>query len=112
MKKELDRTPNIGEVQEEVLKFWKEDKTFEKSLKNSLVKHMERCNRIFLDLDNYGIYIPEIIAGNIFNRKTIACEIVSAFDDLKEKMGDYSTFKDTLFFLGVKRQLISFVKNN
>ena len=85
---------------------------FEKSFKNSLVKHMERCNRIFLDLDNYGIYIPEIIAGNIFNRKTIASEIVSAFDDLKEKMGDYSTFKDTLFFLGVKRQLISFVKNN
>ena len=34
MKKELDRTPNIGEVQEEVLKFWKEDKTFEKSVQN------------------------------------------------------------------------------
>jgi len=33
MKKELDRIPNIPEVQEEVLKFWKEDNTFEKSLK-------------------------------------------------------------------------------
>ncbi|MBQ7884659.1 MAG: isoleucine--tRNA ligase [Clostridia bacterium] len=32
MKKELDRLPDIGKVQEEVLKFWKEDKTFEKSV--------------------------------------------------------------------------------
>ena len=32
MKKELDRMPNIPEVQKEVLEFWKEDKTFEKSL--------------------------------------------------------------------------------
>ena len=30
--KELDRIPNIPQVQEEILKFWKEDKTFEKSL--------------------------------------------------------------------------------
>ena len=32
MKKELDRIPNIPQVQEEILKFWKDDKTFEKSL--------------------------------------------------------------------------------
>ncbi len=32
MKKELERMPNIPEVQEEVLSFWKENKTFEKSL--------------------------------------------------------------------------------
>ena len=32
MKKELDRMPNIPEVQKEILDFWKEDKTFEKSL--------------------------------------------------------------------------------
>ena len=32
MKKELERIPNVAQVQEEVLKFWKEDKTFEKSL--------------------------------------------------------------------------------
>ena len=36
MKKELDRAPNIPEMQKEVLGFWKENKTFEKSLeKNS-----------------------------------------------------------------------------
>ena len=33
MKKELDRMPNIPEVQKDVLNFWKENKTFEKSLK-------------------------------------------------------------------------------
>lgn len=33
MKKELERTPNTQSMQEEVLKFWKENKTFEKSLK-------------------------------------------------------------------------------
>ncbi len=32
MKKELERTPNIPEVQKEVLQFWNENKTFEKSL--------------------------------------------------------------------------------
>lgn len=32
MKKDLDRAPNIPQVQEEILKFWKENKTFEKSL--------------------------------------------------------------------------------
>lgn len=32
MKNELDRIPNIPEVQAEVLEFWKQDKTFEKSL--------------------------------------------------------------------------------
>ena len=32
MKKELDRVPNIPEMQQEVLKFWEENKTFEKSL--------------------------------------------------------------------------------
>ena len=32
MKKELDRTPNIPEMQSEVLEFWKENNTFEKSL--------------------------------------------------------------------------------
>ena len=32
MKKFLDRTPNIPEVQAEVLKFWKENSTFEKSV--------------------------------------------------------------------------------
>ena len=32
MKKELDRAPNIPEMQKEVLGFWKENKTFEKSL--------------------------------------------------------------------------------
>ena len=32
MKKELDRAPNIPEMQSEVLEFWKQDKTFEKSL--------------------------------------------------------------------------------
>jgi len=32
MKKELDRAPNIPEMQKEVLEFWKENNTFEKSL--------------------------------------------------------------------------------
>ena len=32
MRKELERMPNIPEVQEEILSFWKENKTFEKSL--------------------------------------------------------------------------------
>ena len=32
MKKELDRIPNIPEVQKEILNFWKENKTFDKSL--------------------------------------------------------------------------------
>lgn len=32
MKKELERIPDVSKMQEEVLKFWKEDKTFEKSL--------------------------------------------------------------------------------
>ena len=32
MKKELERTPNTQSMQEEVLKFWKDNKTFEKSL--------------------------------------------------------------------------------
>ena len=31
MKKELERIPNIPEVQKEILNFWKENKTFEKS---------------------------------------------------------------------------------
>ena len=31
-KKDLDRAPNIPEMQKEVLEFWKENKTFEKSL--------------------------------------------------------------------------------
>ncbi len=34
MKKELERTPNIPAVQQEVLKFWEDDRTFEKSLEN------------------------------------------------------------------------------
>ncbi len=33
MKDELERMPNIPQMQEEILKFWKENKTFEKSLK-------------------------------------------------------------------------------
>lgn len=33
MKTELERTPNIPKVQDEVLEFWKQDKTFLKSLK-------------------------------------------------------------------------------
>lgn len=85
---------------------------FDISLKKSLVKYTEKCNLMFLDLDNYGIYIPEKIIRNILNRKTIANEIVLAFDELKEKMGKYSTFKDTLFFLGIKRQLMSLINNN
>ena len=32
MRKILDRSPNIPEIQEEVLRFWKEDNTFEKSV--------------------------------------------------------------------------------
>ena len=85
---------------------------FDISLKKSLVKYTEKCNLMFLDLENYGIYIPEKIIRNILNRKTIANEIVLAFDELKEKMGKYSTFKDTLFFLGIKRQLMSLINNN
>ena len=85
---------------------------FDISLKKSLVKYTEKCNLMFLDLENYGIYIPEKIIRNILNRKTIANEIVLAFDELKEKMGKYSTFKDTLFFLGIKRQLMSLINDN
>ncbi len=35
MKRTLDRTPNIPEVQSEVLKYWEDNKTFEKSVNNS-----------------------------------------------------------------------------
>ena len=35
MKKELDRAPNLPELQTEVLNFWKQDKTFEKAVKQN-----------------------------------------------------------------------------
>ena len=40
MKKELDRSPNIPKVQEEVLKFWKDNKTFEKSVSKDTEKEV------------------------------------------------------------------------
>ena len=40
MKKELERMPNLPEMQKEVLSFWKENKTFEKSLVKDPGKEM------------------------------------------------------------------------
>ena len=44
MKKELDRMPNIPEVQKDILEFWKDNKTFEKSLHNDKEKESEYAN--------------------------------------------------------------------
>ena len=35
MKKELQRLPNMNEIQNEILQFWKEDNTFVKSVDKS-----------------------------------------------------------------------------
>ena len=40
MKKELERMPQLAEIQDEILKFWKENKTFEKSVEKNQDKEV------------------------------------------------------------------------
>ena len=51
MKKELERMPQLREIQEEMLKFWKENKTFEKCV--SLLLQEKQCScKAQADTDN------------------------------------------------------------
>ena len=54
----LDNNPNFPSMQEDMLKFWEEDKTFLKSLENKDKKEV-----VFSDsekLENIGLNIPQI----------------------------------------------------